>query len=214
MCVLLVMFKRITYLAGQKLTPQKVHPYTKPVAVRLLHRLIPKQIRCPDDCWELNFEQLIESLLPASTTMVIKTNNSRIDELDVLENKVAVKFMANPRMENWNVSFPNGWAVLPGFISTSAARWLLSPRPITPSGWSRIPRWQAPSQQDPMCFHLNTQIVPLVPVASQWNNSDAPSNSTRDQGHEQGVKGTKKSWIARQVPWKSPCCYPKRESFV
>lgn len=39
-------------------------------------------------------------------------------------------------------------------------------------------------------------------------------NTMLNQGHKQGIKGTKKSWIARQFTWKIPWCHPKRESLV
>lgn len=80
--------------------------------------------------------------------MVIKDNNSWINERDVLENKVSAKFAANPSTENWIIYFPNGWATLPGFISISAARGFLSAKSVIFSSLSSIPHWQAPVQQD------------------------------------------------------------------
>lgn len=149
--------------------------------------------------------------------MVIKDNNSWTNERDVLENKVSAKFAANPSTENWTIYFPNGWATLPGFISIFAARWFLSPKSVIFSSLSSIPHWQVPVQQDWMCFLLNTWIVPLTSTASQWNNSQSNNtllNTMRNQGHKQGTKGTKKSWITRQFTWKIPWCYPKKKSFV
>lgn len=149
--------------------------------------------------------------------MVIKDNNSWTNEMDVLENKVSAKFTANPSMENWIVYFPNGWATLPGLISISAARWFLSPKSVIFSSLSSIPHWQAPIQQDWVCFYLNTLIVPLTSTASQWNNSQLKStllNTMRNQGHKQGTKGTRKSWIARQFTWKIAWCYQKKKRFI
>lgn len=52
MCVLLVMFKRITYLPGQKLTSQKWFCSTKSECCHAaVEGLIVKQIQSPDDCW-------------------------------------------------------------------------------------------------------------------------------------------------------------------
>lgn len=149
--------------------------------------------------------------------MVIKDNNSWTNEMDVLENKVSAKFTANPSTENWIIYFPNGWATLPGFISIPAARWFLSPKSVTFSSLTIIPHWQALVQQDWMCFHLNTWIVPLTSTASQWNNSQLNNtllNTVRNQGHKQGTKSIKKEWIARQFTWKIAWCYPKKKSFV
>lgn len=137
--------------------------------------------------------------------------------MDALENKVSVKFTANPWMENWIIYFPSGWAILPGFISITTARWLLSPKPITSPSLSSIPHWQAPIQQDWICFNLNTWIVPLTSTASQWTITftvkHALLKSVLNQGHKQGIKDTKEGWIARQFTWKIPWCYPKKETF-
>lgn len=146
--------------------------------------------------------------------MVIKDNNSWINEMDVLENKVSVKFVANPWMENWIIYFPNDWVILPGFISISAARWLLSPKSITFCSLSNIPHWQAPIQQDWMCFHLNTNSSFDIYSKSmeQLTVKHAFLNTMLNQDNKQGIKVTKKSWIARQFTWKIPWCYPRRKA--
>lgn len=51
MCVLLVMFKRITYLPGQKVTSRQGFSSTKSACCQDAGKgLIVKQMQSPDDC--------------------------------------------------------------------------------------------------------------------------------------------------------------------